>query len=137
MRPYPMVPLAENTALGIAIMSYNGQLNFGLTADRDALADVDSSPSISQVRSASSRDAAGAGSPTRGGVARHAPPRRYPVSSATTALERLAIAVASLLLAFGLIALLSGFFAGRDPAGVVGGARPARGSSSPTRAMPT
>ena len=27
---YPMVPLAENTALGIAIMSYNGQLNFGL-----------------------------------------------------------------------------------------------------------
>jgi len=38
---YPMVPLAENTALGIAIMSYNGQLNFGLTADFDALADLD------------------------------------------------------------------------------------------------
>jgi hypothetical protein len=38
---YPMVPLAENTALGIAIMSYNGQLNFGLTADFDALADVE------------------------------------------------------------------------------------------------
>jgi diacylglycerol O-acyltransferase / wax synthase len=38
---YPMVPLADNTALGIAIMSYNGQLNFGLTADYDALADVD------------------------------------------------------------------------------------------------
>jgi hypothetical protein len=37
---FPMVPLAENTALGIAIMSYNGQLNFGLTADYDALADV-------------------------------------------------------------------------------------------------
>ena len=37
----PMVPLAENTTLGIAIMSYNGQLNFGLTADRDALADVE------------------------------------------------------------------------------------------------
>ena len=34
---YPMVPLAENTALGIAIMSYNGQLNFGLAADYDAL----------------------------------------------------------------------------------------------------
>jgi WS/DGAT/MGAT family acyltransferase len=40
-RLYPMVPLAENTALGIAIMSYNGQLNFGLTADYDALADVE------------------------------------------------------------------------------------------------
>jgi diacylglycerol O-acyltransferase / wax synthase len=38
---YPMVPLAENTALGIAIMSYNGQLNFGLVADYDALADVE------------------------------------------------------------------------------------------------
>jgi diacylglycerol O-acyltransferase / wax synthase len=39
---YPMVPLAENTALGIAIMSYNGQLNFGLVADYDALRDVES-----------------------------------------------------------------------------------------------
>jgi WS/DGAT/MGAT family acyltransferase len=38
---YPMVPLAKNTALGIAIMSYNGQLNFGLTADYDALPDVE------------------------------------------------------------------------------------------------
>jgi len=39
---YPMVPLAENTALGIAIMSYNGTINFGLTADYDALADLES-----------------------------------------------------------------------------------------------
>jgi diacylglycerol O-acyltransferase len=38
---YPLVPLAKNTALGIAIMSYNGQLNFGLTADFDALGDVE------------------------------------------------------------------------------------------------
>lgn len=38
---FPMVPLAENTALGIAIMSYNGQLNFGLNADFDALADLE------------------------------------------------------------------------------------------------
>jgi len=38
---YPMVPLAENTALGIAILSYNGQLNFGLVADYDALPDVE------------------------------------------------------------------------------------------------
>jgi diacylglycerol O-acyltransferase / wax synthase len=38
---YPMVPLAENTVLGIAIMSYNGQLNFGLVADYDALPDVE------------------------------------------------------------------------------------------------
>jgi diacylglycerol O-acyltransferase len=38
---YPMVPLAENTALGIAIMSYNGQLNFGLSADYDGIPDLD------------------------------------------------------------------------------------------------
>jgi WS/DGAT/MGAT family acyltransferase len=38
---YPMVPLAENQALGIAIMSYNGQLNFGLNADYDALGDLE------------------------------------------------------------------------------------------------
>jgi WS/DGAT/MGAT family acyltransferase len=38
---YPMVPLAENQALGVAIMSYNGQLNFGLNADFDALPDLE------------------------------------------------------------------------------------------------
>jgi len=38
---FPMVPLAENQALGIAIMSYNGQLNFGINADYDALADLE------------------------------------------------------------------------------------------------
>jgi diacylglycerol O-acyltransferase / wax synthase len=38
---FPMVPLAENTALGIAIMSYNGQLNFGLNADYDALPELE------------------------------------------------------------------------------------------------
>jgi hypothetical protein len=38
---YPLVPLAENTALGIAVVSYNGTMNFGLNADFDALADVE------------------------------------------------------------------------------------------------
>jgi diacylglycerol O-acyltransferase / wax synthase len=38
---FPMVPLATNTALGIAILSYNGQLNFGIAADYDALPDSD------------------------------------------------------------------------------------------------
>jgi Protein of unknown function (DUF3105) len=42
----------------------------------------------------------------------------------TTALERLAIVVASLALSIGLIAALSGFFAGRDQAGVSGAATP-------------
>jgi WS/DGAT/MGAT family acyltransferase len=38
---YPMVPLAANTALGVAVLSYDGRLSFGLNADYDALADLD------------------------------------------------------------------------------------------------
>jgi len=38
---YPVVPLAERQALGVAIMSYAGTLNFGLLADLDALPDLD------------------------------------------------------------------------------------------------
>jgi diacylglycerol O-acyltransferase len=38
---YPMVPLAANQGLGVAIMSYDGQLNFGLVADYDLVPDVD------------------------------------------------------------------------------------------------
>jgi hypothetical protein len=40
-RIYPQVPLAENATLGIAIMSYDGRIDFGLLADYDALPDVD------------------------------------------------------------------------------------------------
>ena len=38
---YPQVPLTLNTALGIAIMSYDGALDFGLLGDFDALPDLD------------------------------------------------------------------------------------------------
>jgi diacylglycerol O-acyltransferase / wax synthase len=58
---YPMVPLAENTALGIAILSYNGQLNFGLVADYDALADVE--VLADELRAALEELAAAAGVP--------------------------------------------------------------------------
>jgi diacylglycerol O-acyltransferase / wax synthase len=37
----PMVPLAQRQAVCVAIMSYNGQLNFGLTGDYDAMPDLD------------------------------------------------------------------------------------------------
>jgi len=37
----PVAFLPENHALAIAIMSYNGQLNFGLLGDFDALPDID------------------------------------------------------------------------------------------------
>jgi hypothetical protein len=38
---FPMVPLAERQALGVAIMSYNGKINFGLVGDYDTMADID------------------------------------------------------------------------------------------------
>jgi diacylglycerol O-acyltransferase / wax synthase len=39
--PFPMVPLAKNQALGIALMSYNGRINFGLVGDYDLMWDLD------------------------------------------------------------------------------------------------
>jgi WS/DGAT/MGAT family acyltransferase len=38
---YPVVPLAGRQALGIAVVSYNGRLGFGLLADFDALPDLE------------------------------------------------------------------------------------------------
>jgi diacylglycerol O-acyltransferase len=38
---YPMVPLAATQALGVAVMSYDGHVHFGLNADFDALPDVE------------------------------------------------------------------------------------------------
>jgi WS/DGAT/MGAT family acyltransferase len=38
---FPLVPLTHNQALGVAIMSYNGSINFGLNADYDAIPDLD------------------------------------------------------------------------------------------------
>ncbi len=38
---YPVVPLAQRQALGIAVMSYDGHLGFGFLGDYDALADIE------------------------------------------------------------------------------------------------
>jgi WS/DGAT/MGAT family acyltransferase len=77
---YPMVPLAENTALGIAIMSYDGQLNFGLTADYDALADVD--VLADELRAAIDELAAAAGTSGPEGRRGRRRARRPPVAAA-------------------------------------------------------
>ena len=39
---YPVVPLARRQALGIAVMSYDGHLGFGLLGDFDALPELES-----------------------------------------------------------------------------------------------
>jgi WS/DGAT/MGAT family acyltransferase len=38
---FPVLPLAGNLTVGVAILSYNGQLNFGIRADVDTCPDVD------------------------------------------------------------------------------------------------
>lgn len=39
--PFPLVPLAKNQGLGIAIMSYDGRMDFGLVGDFDVMYDLD------------------------------------------------------------------------------------------------
>ena len=71
---YPKVPLAGNTALGIAIMSYDGGISFGLLGDFDAMPDLDLlaedlSYAVSELSAAAGVPANGDG---RGGRARPA-----------------------------------------------------------------
>jgi WS/DGAT/MGAT family acyltransferase len=40
-RVFPMVPLAKNQAVCVGIMSYDGQVNFGLVGDYDAMSELD------------------------------------------------------------------------------------------------
>jgi diacylglycerol O-acyltransferase / wax synthase len=69
---YPVVPLARQQALGIAIMSYDGRLAFGLIADFDALPDL--ADLRGALEAAIARLAAGAGVP--GPAAAGSRPRR-------------------------------------------------------------
>ncbi|MEA2429998.1 MAG: diacylglycerol O-acyltransferase / wax synthase [Thermoleophilaceae bacterium] len=56
---FPMVPLAPNQALGVAIMSYNGTINFGLVGDFDLMADLDDLADDLHAALAELADAAG------------------------------------------------------------------------------
>jgi diacylglycerol O-acyltransferase len=40
-RVFPMVPLAKNQAVCVGVMSYDGQVNFGLIGDYDAMSGLD------------------------------------------------------------------------------------------------
>jgi len=62
---YPEVPLVLNTALGIAIMSYDGKIFFGLLGDYDAMDDLDAF--ASDLRAAIAELATAAGVPADGG----------------------------------------------------------------------
>ncbi len=60
---FPMVPLARRQALCVGIMSYNGQVNFGLIGDYDAMADLDSF--ALDLEAATAETIASAGKPPR------------------------------------------------------------------------
>ena len=72
-RVFPMVPLARRQALCFGIMSYDGQLNFGLVGDYDAMPDLDAlaadlkdaieemSRAVGEPREPGARDAEGPG----------------------------------------------------------------------------
>jgi WS/DGAT/MGAT family acyltransferase len=62
---YPKVPLVLNTALGIAIMSYDGRIFFGLLGDYDAMEDLDAF--ASDLEAAIAELATAAGVPANGG----------------------------------------------------------------------
>jgi WS/DGAT/MGAT family acyltransferase len=79
---YPKVPLVLNTALGIAIMSYDGRVFFGLLGDYDAMADLDAfaddlSAAVDELSAAAGVPANGS---RRGGRARK-PERRTKAKS--------------------------------------------------------
>jgi hypothetical protein len=41
IRAFPYVPLGGQIRLGIAIFSYDGEVNFGITGDYDSTPDID------------------------------------------------------------------------------------------------
>jgi diacylglycerol O-acyltransferase len=70
LHAYPLVPLFENQGLGIALFSYDGQLCWGLNADRDLIPDLhtladDIGESFAELRAAAG--ACGASSQHREG----------------------------------------------------------------------
>jgi diacylglycerol O-acyltransferase len=58
-RVFPMVPLAKNQALCVGVMSYDGQVNFGLIGDYDAMPDLDEFGEEIEAELASMVEAAG------------------------------------------------------------------------------
>jgi diacylglycerol O-acyltransferase / wax synthase len=70
LEPFPMVPLAKNQALGIALLSYAGKINFGLVGDYDAMWDLDDfatdvEESLAELAAEAGVEPGGARVPTR------------------------------------------------------------------------
>ena len=59
---FPMVPLGGNLKLGVAILSYNGKISFGLVADFDAMPDLEDLADDFEQAMGELEEAAGIGS---------------------------------------------------------------------------
>ena len=66
----PMVPLAPGQGVGVAIMSYNGRIAFGLTGDWDAMADLDDLAGDLRAAISDLVEAAGVGAKKKAGRSR-------------------------------------------------------------------
>jgi diacylglycerol O-acyltransferase len=71
---FPMVPLAANQAVCFGIMSYNGSVNFGVTADYDATPDLDAL--ADDLEASLAELTAAVGSAERSGVSQTGTPER-------------------------------------------------------------
>ncbi|CAA9510857.1 MAG: protein of unknown function UPF0089 [uncultured Solirubrobacteraceae bacterium] len=69
-RLFPQVPLGGGAALGIAIMSYDGTINFGLLGDYDAMPDLDDVADHLRAAIDELAAAAGVGASSNGRAAR-------------------------------------------------------------------
>jgi diacylglycerol O-acyltransferase / wax synthase len=77
-RVFPMVPLAKNQGVCIGIMSYDGQVNFGLIGDYDGMPDLEELAEDLEASIAELIEAAGG----RPGIFRRFAPRRSGVRAA-------------------------------------------------------
>jgi hypothetical protein len=68
---YPVVPLAQRQAIGIAVMSYDGHLGFGLLGDYDVLPELDAiAQDLRRAIASLARAASAAASDSRAGAPR-------------------------------------------------------------------
>jgi len=74
----PMVPLGQNLTFGVAIVSYNGTMNFGLVGDFNAMHDLDDIPGDFAAALEELADAAGVRVNTRSAPGRNGRRARRP-----------------------------------------------------------
>jgi len=84
---FPMVPLGKNLALGVAIVSYHGGMNFGLSGDFEVLPELDALAGDFEAALAELAEAAGIARPSEPEPQPQAPVPEEPVAVPTDAAE--------------------------------------------------